>query len=638
MMIDLNTRPLWLVLASSLALAACGGGETPSTSVAPTASASRLHAQAAAAPDSIAPAEAARQLMNFGEQMYPALFPGHPNTQVFGPFLYRFYAESGNYLAVANGHVYLTGTSFGAELRDMGLLSQFITPVAGATASLSTPSSGKTPWRVNSAAHFELRDGAGNLIGGTLNCSSDAPVALVVAADCSALTGHRLGWHHITVSSGATSAKVAVKVIPAAQPLGQQGTATAVQMLVTADGRVLAWGSNASGELGQGKSSSDLRALGLPTPVKDANGTGSLSGIVAVSAGAGTALALTEDGEVYSWGDHGSGELGRNLANPSASDSPLPGKVQGATGTGTLKNIVSVTMGANNAVALADDGSVYTWGGYASHDNSPSTRKVPGHPLGLEGSGSFGPAVAVSAGSNWSAALLADGRVLSWGYSSNSSGNLGRPSSTPSYLPSPVVTVANGMPLANIVSLSAGYLHALAVDSSGNAWAWGNGSQGQLGGGVDTSSPTFAVPVKAPDGRSGLGNIAMVAAGGNHSLALDTAGRVYSWGLATSGQLGDGANRLAGNGRNLPAAAVDVSGTLSLESVAALSAGYDGSVALRRDGSVLVWGNGAHGALGQGSTVNTTSPVPLAAKSESGSAALLLTPMSYWLNLNRVAR
>ncbi|MBH9577030.1 RCC1 domain-containing protein [Inhella proteolytica] len=629
----------WLALAASLALSACGGGEeTPAEASPRIQSSSLIRSAAAAADSSVPPAEAARQLMNFGEQMFPAWFPGHASTQTFGPYLYRYYAESGNYLAVANGQVFVSGTSFGPALLEVGPITAFYSPVPGGSASMTTPSTGKTPWRVRAAAQFELRDGAGTLVAGPLSCSSDAPQALVVAADCSTLTGQRLGLHPVTVSNGSTSAKVMVKVIPVAQPLGQQGAATAVQMVVTVDGHVLAWGSNADGELGQGKSPSELPALGLPTPVKNPEGTGSLSGIVAVSAGEGAALALSEDGEVYSWGDNGSSKLGRSLTPASASYAALPGKVQGPTGSGTLNHIVSVSIGANNAIALRDDGTVFSWGGYAGHDDSASARKVPGIPIGLEGNGRFGPAVAISAGWSWNAVLLADGRVVTWGYSSNSEGNLGRPGSTAPYLPGLVVTAANGTPVSDIVALSAGYQHALALDGSGRAWAWGRGSSGQLGGGVNSSSPTFASLVKAPDGGPSLANVAMVAAGGNHSLALDQGGRVYSWGFATSGQLGDGANRLAGNGRNLPAPVVDVSGTLSLGSVAALAAGYDGSVALLRDGSVLAWGNGAKGALGQGASANPDWPVPLPVKNEAGNAALMLTPVSFWTLLNRVAR
>ena len=45
----------------------------------------------------------------------------------------------------------------------------------------------------------------------------------------------------------------------------------------------MAWGSNDSGSLAQGKTDRELASLSLPTPVKDETGLGELSGIVAVS-------------------------------------------------------------------------------------------------------------------------------------------------------------------------------------------------------------------------------------------------------------------------------------------------------------------------------------------------------------------
>ena len=115
--------------------------------------------------------------------------------------------------------------------------------------------------------------------------------------------------------------------------------------------------------------------------------------------------------------------------------------------------------------ALADDGTVYTWGAYAGHDNTTTFRKVPGIPSGLQVTGSWGPAVAISAGWNWNSALMADGRVLSWGFRNTGGGNLGRADAATNYVPGPVVTADTGAVLTNIVSLSAGYMHSLAVDT-----------------------------------------------------------------------------------------------------------------------------------------------------------------------------
>lgn len=641
MKLKLNRWIGWWALAGSAALTACGGGETAAEAT-PTTVAGGLRAhvlQLNASAGTVTAAEAARQLMDFGERTFPNYFPRHQATQVFGPYLYRYYAETGNYLAVYNGHVYVTGTAFGADLVDVGALSQFITPVAGATATLTSPSTGKAAWRVAKAAQVELRDASGNVISGALSCSSDEPVALSVAADCSSITGQRLGSHSITVSSGATNAKVSVKVVPAAQPLGQQANADALQMVVTVDGRVLAWGHNINGVLGQGKSTSELASLAVPTPVKSADGAGSLQGIMSVSVGAGVALAVTEDGEVYSWGSSFHEQLGRTLPNSNLDFASLPGKVQGTTGTGSLNHIVAVSIGDGNAMALADDGTVYTWGAYAGHDNTTTFRKVPGIPSGLQVTGSWGPAVAISAGWNWNSALMADGRVLSWGFRNTGGGNLGRADASTNYVPGPVVTADTGAMLTNIVSLSAGYMHSLAVDSSGRVWAWGDRTSGQLGGGVNSSTSSFATLVRAVDGGPTLSNIAMVAAGGNHSLALDKSGNVYSWGLATSGELGDGPNRSAGNGRNLPAPVAGATGILSLNSVVAIAAGHNGSTALRSDGTLMGWGTVSFGALAQGSTTVTgLSAVPLAALGETGSGTLMLTPVSFWPNLSRTAR
>lgn len=83
-------------------------------------------------------AEAAAQLLDFGEREYADLFPGSAANQTSGPFIYRYYPTLGHYLGVAvqsdartvlNG-VYVMGAAFGDEPRFVGLLTDFIVPVA----------------------------------------------------------------------------------------------------------------------------------------------------------------------------------------------------------------------------------------------------------------------------------------------------------------------------------------------------------------------------------------------------------------------------------------------------------------------------------------------------------------------------
>ena len=129
--------------------------------------------------------------------------------------------------------------------------------------------------------------------------------------------------------------------------------------------------------------------------------------------------------------------------------------------------------------------------------------------------------------------------------------------------------------LSNAVAVAAGSDHSLALEADGTVWAWGNNFDGQLGDGTttDRASP---VPVK---GLSGVTSIA--AAGNGYSLALKADGTVWAWGNNFYGQLGDGTT----SNRLLPVA------VSNLSNVSAISAGSS-SVALRMDGSVWEWGLG----------------------------------------------
>jgi hypothetical protein len=85
---------------------------------------------------------------------------------------------------------------------------------------------------------------------------------------------------------------------------------------------------------------------------------------------------------------------------------------------------------------------------------------------------------------------------------------------------SPVPQVVASLP--DVIALSAGFQHSVALRSNGTVWTWGTGQYGQLGTGM-TQSP---VPVQVP----GLQNIIAIASGELHVLALRNDGRVFTWG------------------------------------------------------------------------------------------------------------
>ena len=122
-----------------------------------------------------------------------------------------------------------------------------------------------------------------------------------------------------------------------------------------------------------------------------------------------------------------------------------------------------------------------------------------------------------------------------------------------------------------------------------------NGS-GQLGDSSNTQR-TSAVAV------ANLTNITAVSAGGNHTLARESDGTVWAFGLSNWGQVGDGEQA----NRNTP---VEIT---SIASIDAVGAGLDHSLAVTSDGVVYTWGRNAAYQLGDGTTEYRTSPTAMSA-------------------------
>ncbi len=211
-------------------------------------------------------------------------------------------------------------------------------------------------------------------------------------------------------------------------------------------------------------------------------------------------------------------------------------------------------------------------------------------------------AVQLAAGGNHSLAVLADGTVQAWG--ANDSGQLGTESSLASSVEHDTPAPALGITNARQVAAGAGGSHSLARLADGTVMAWGNNTSGQLGIGTTSQGETPPVAV------TGLSDVASVAAGNNHNLALLIDGTVMAWGDNTNGQLGDGTTTSHSTPTPVP----------GLSSVVAVAAdgfsdgnggpgGSNHSLALLADGTVKAWGDNTFGQLGDGTTVQRNSPV-----------------------------
>jgi alpha-tubulin suppressor-like RCC1 family protein len=209
----------------------------------------------------------------------------------------------------------------------------------------------------------------------------------------------------------------------------------------------------------------------------------------------------------------------------------------------------------------------------------------------------------VAAGEGTSYALLTDGTVLAWGRAD--AGQLGNGSAAVRDFSKPF---SNGSPnpvrvagLAGVVQIAAAGASALALHADGGVSAWGSRGSGTVGDGqhpkrYGESGAPATTPVRVP----GVSGIIQLSTSGAHVLALSADGRVMSWGSNHHGALGRPPRR------ELPMdEAAYVPG---LADVVAVAAGSGVSTALKKDGSVWVWGANWHGQFGNGSRTDPPGP------------------------------
>jgi alpha-tubulin suppressor-like RCC1 family protein len=239
-----------------------------------------------------------------------------------------------------------------------------------------------------------------------------------------------------------------------------------------------------------------------------------------LSVGTGADCVLVANGTVTCWGANNVGQLGNGqLGGNAGFFSALPGPVVG------VRDALAVSVGSGHACALIVGGSIRCWGDNQSGELGDGTRSM-NSPTPVTVSG-ISNAIAVSAGTYFTCALLSDATVACWG--DNTHGELGVGSTLPTSSSTPVKVPG----LSGVTSISAGDQYACAVLSGGGAMCWGYNSEGMLGDGTTTDSPT-------PISVSGLTGVLGVAAGNEHTCAALAGATFACWGNNQYGQLGNG--------------------------------------------------------------------------------------------------
>lgn len=410
----------------------------------------------------------------------------------------------------------------------------------------------------------------------------------------------------------------------AAPALASVTVGSSVACFLRQDGTLLCWGLNQYGGLGDGtiggascpSGNFNYACRATPAPVAG------LTNVIAADAGEFHVCAVRSDGTLWCWGQNGKGQLGHTSGDATCSDaagttvacSPTPTQVA-TFPLGT--KVTQVACGLYHTCALTSTGEVYCFG-----DNTLGALGAPvatissATPLRVTGLSSA--AVEVKVGidhSRMSCARLMDSTVWCWGQ--GDLGALGRETTAgAAAAPGPVVDQQIN-PLAGVASLQAGGSGACVLKNDGTAWCWGGNAFGILGNG-STDNLAHPLPQRVvlalPTGLVALARKDYIA------LALDPSGNVWAWGRNNFAQLGDGT--VAGDtgcGATCKSTPVKLPG---LGDVARIAIGEANGFAIKRDGSVWGWGandsgtaghapsTAGDGACGSASTNTFCNPTP----------------------------
>lgn len=343
---------------------------------------------------------------------------------------------------------------------------------------------------------------------------------------------------------------------------------------------LFSWGLGPHGELGltQAKDGVDTEtAVSQPERVRRFG----VRAVRDIACGQRHTLVLLANGSVYSCGSNDFGQLGQDRSMRKLEQ----------VSTLAAHEIRAVACGEAHSLALSDAGQVFAWGcnrqgqlGCGTEDESRLRPRVVKKLATLH-------VVQIACGAAHCLALANNGELFGWG--ANGYGQLGLGATADERLPRRVTHLV-GVPLAQV---ACGAMHSVGLTPSGTLLVWGRNGSGQLGlsDQKDRAHPTVLKSLRSQ-------RIKHVCCGENHTAALTADGGVFTFGAGAYGQLGHG-----GKGNEVvPKRVVELMGT----AITQLSCGRCHTVAYApHSGRLYTFGLGKSGQLGHG--VLDSSPLPV---------------------------
>jgi alpha-tubulin suppressor-like RCC1 family protein len=329
---------------------------------------------------------------------------------------------------------------------------------------------------------------------------------------------------------------------------------------IKTDGTLWCWGSNGSGQLGDGTNSHK----NLPTQVgSDTNWKIVSAGGYDYYGGGGFTCAIKTDGTLWCWGENYYGQLGDGTSG-SWADKWTPTQVAGT-------NWDKVSAGAEHTCAIKTDGTLWCWGYNGSGQLGDGTNANKSTPTQV---GTDTDWAMVSAGGNHTCAIKNDGRLFCWGW--NGYGQLGDGTNSEKWTPTQVGTDTDW------AMVSAGWHTTCAIKTNGTLWCWGQNDQGQVGDGTTINRNTPRQVGTATNWRT-------VSSGDDHVCGVKTDGTLWCWGRG----IGNSPIRI---------------GT-DTDWFDVVAGWYDSNnCALKTNKTLWCWGNNSYGTLGDGTNVSRNNP------------------------------
>ncbi|MBU4457072.1 MAG: hypothetical protein KKA65_06240, partial [Nanoarchaeota archaeon] len=381
------------------------------------------------------------------------------------------------------------------------------------------------------------------------------------------------------------------------------------------------WGYNNLGQFG------DNTTTGRNTPTNVLT----LSNITSIASGLYSSYARNENNTLYAWGDNALGQTGFG----AIAGRLTPYSVHG------FNSIIGIPPGAAASTAhhncvIFDNNTLNCWGynvnGIAGKGSSTQIELSP-IKVSLEN------VTNVSLSSAHTCALLQNGTIMCWG--AGSYGRLGQGTTSTSYTPvktkimeaesiasgeihncahlsngtvmcwgynifgqigngsASSVGTPNGperaVGITNAMGIATGQYHSCAVLDNGTVMCWGYNNNGQMGNGTTSSTVYALVPQKVPS----IINATQVSSGYSHVCALLNNGTIMCWGIGTSGQLGNGASSTS----NVPVKVQKITDAIKI------SSGSNHNCAILQNGTVMCWGYNYYGQFGDGTRTSRNSPI-----------------------------